>query len=272
MNLRTMEPTLEGRIALITGSSRGIGFEIARRFGLSGARVAICARNRGELQLARNRLRKMGIDCVAVVADLAKAGSERRTLRRVLQEWGGLDILVNNVGGIARTGRFEDLTDQAWVDSFQLNLMPTVRFCRAAIPHLLKSRHPRIINLSSMVAAQPGSFNPHYSACKAAILNLTKHLAGIYAKDHVLVNSISPGIIHTEGWDEYIKAKADAQGVSLARCRAVENRRAVKNVPLQRLGSPGEVAALAVFLASDHASFITGSNHRVDGGRVQSAV
>jgi NAD(P)-dependent dehydrogenase (short-subunit alcohol dehydrogenase family) len=267
-----MNISLEGKIALITGSSRGIGFEIARTFGLSGAKVAICARHRGELKLAEAKLRALGITCLSVVTNLEKPGSEHRTLKCVLRKWGGLDILVNNVGGIAQTGRFEDLTDRAWTDSFQLNLMPTVRFCRASIPHLLKSQCPRIINLSSTVAAQPGSFNPHYSAFKAAIINLTKHLAGLYAKDNLLVNSISPGIIHTEGWDEYIKNKAAQQGLPLPLCKAMENKRAVKNVPLKRLGNRHEVAALAVFLASDHASFITGTNHRVDGGKVLSAV
>ena len=266
-----MEINLDGRIALITGSSRGIGFEIAKTFGRCGAKVAICAHHRQELRTAEHQLQALGIACVAVVADLERAGSTPRILGRVLRRWGGLDILVNNVGGIAETGRFEDLSDAAWLASFRLNLLPTVRFCRAAIPHLLRSRCPRIINLSSMVAAQPGSFNPHYSAFKAAILNLTKHLAGAYAKHHLLVNCISPGIIHTAGWDGYIKNKAEEDGISLARSQAKENRRAIKNVPLKRLGTCQEVANLAAFLASDQASFITGANHRIDGGRVQSA-
>ena len=266
-----MDITLNGRVALVTGSSRGIGFEIARTLGLCGAQVAICSRNRPELIAAKAALIGLGIDCISIVADLQKAGSELRTIDRVLKEWGRLDILVNNVGGIPQTGKFEDLADSDWIDVFQLNLMTTVRFCRAAIPHLLKSEQPRIVNLSSMVAAQPGTFNPHYSAVKAGVINLTKHLAGVYAEQGVLVNCISPGMIHTEGWDQYIEGKATATGVPLAKCRAVENRRAVKNIPVKRMGLPTEVASLVAFLVSGHAAFITGTNHRVDGGRVQAA-
>ena len=262
---------LKDRIALVTGSSRGIGWEIARTLGLSGAKVAICARDRAELKLATAQLTAAGICSIAMVSDLTKAGTADRVVNRVIKEWGGLDLLINNVGGIPQTGRFEELADEAWVDAFQLNLMPTVRFCRIAIPHLQKSRFPRIINLSSMVAAQPGSYNPHYSAFKAAIVNLSKHLSGVYAKHGVRVNCISPGIIHTEGWDLYIAGKAAEQGIDLATCAAEENSRAVQNVPLKRLGLPQEVAGLVAFLASDHGAFITGSNYRVDGGRVQAA-
>jgi len=266
-----MEISLKGKIALITGSSRGIGLEIAEAFGSAGAKVAICARQQREINAALGRLRKAKIECIGVAVDLEKAGSEKTTLKRVLKEWGAIDILVNNVGGITQTGRFEDLSDRDWLDSISLNLMPTVRFCRVAIPYLLQSTTPRIINIASMVAAQPGSYNPHYSASKAAIVNLTKHLSGIYGKQRLLVNCISPGIIHTEGWDEYIFEKAKDEKIPLSRCKRKENRRAVKFVPLGRLGHGKEVASLAAFLASDHAAFITGSNYRVDGGRVQSA-
>lgn len=265
-----MEISLIGRRALVTGSSRGIGFEIAKTLGLAGAKVALCARNRNELRAALRRLEESNIECLGITVDLERAGSEKKTLRAVVESWDGLDILVNNVGGIAQTGNFDQLSDAAWNGCFLLNLMPTVRFCRAAIPHLQLSKHARIINISSMVATQPGRMNPHYSAFKAAVLNLTKHLSGAYAKDKILVNSISPGIIHTEGWDEYIRTKAAREGISLKKCRASENRRAIKNVPLHRLGHGSEVAALAAFLASDHSAFITGTNHRVDGGRVQS--
>jgi 3-oxoacyl-[acyl-carrier protein] reductase len=215
-------------------------------------------------------LRREKIACISILADVGKPRSAKSVIGKIVEEWGGLDILVNNVGGLIETGQFEDLDDEAWSSSFQLNLMPTVKFSREALPHLKRSRHPRIINVSSMTATQPGSFNPHYSAFKAAILNLSRHLAGVYAKDGILVNSISPGIIHTEGWDQYIEDKAKAEGIPIDRCREAENKRAAENVPLKRLGKVREVADLVAFLASDQASFITGGNHRVDGGRVLS--
>ncbi|MDQ3000785.1 MAG: SDR family oxidoreductase [Fibrobacterota bacterium] len=264
------DKNLENRIVLVTGSSRGIGKEIAVVLGQAGAKVAICARDRKELDIAIADLRREKITCLSVLTDVEKAGSAKAVVGKVREAWGGLDILVNNVGGLARTGHFEDLDDKAWSDSFNLNLMPMVRFCREALPLLKKSSHPRIINISSMVASQPGAFNPHYSTFKAAVLNLTKNLSGAYAKDGILVNSISPGIIQTEGWDQYIKEKAKKEGITAKHCREIENLRASEIVPLKRLGTVREVADLAAFLASDQASFITGSNHRVDGGRVLS--
>lgn len=261
---------LKNRIALVTGSSRGIGKAIALALGHAGAKVAICARDRKELDLACADFRREKIPCISVLVDVEKTNSAKAVIRKIRHAWGGLDILVNNVGGMKQTGHFEDLDDAAWISSFQLNLMPTVRFCREALPLLKKSPHPRIINISSMVATQPGAFNPHYSTFKAALLNLSKHLSAVYAKDGILVNCISPGIIHTEGWDRYIADKADAEGISAERCGEIENKRAAENVPLKRLGKVREVAELAAFLASEKASFITGGNHRVDGGRVLS--
>ncbi len=261
---------LKGRTALVTGSSRGIGKAIAQALGQAGAKVAICARDRKELNLASADLRREKINCISILIDVEKPDSAKTVLRKIRKEWGGLDILVNNVGGLIQSGQFEELDDMAWMSSFQLNLMPTVRFCREALPLLKKSAHPRIINISSMVASQPGAYNPHYSTFKAAILNLTKHLSGAYAQDGILVNSISPGIIHTEGWEQYISTKAETDGIPLDRCAEIENKRASEKVPLKRLGKVREVADLAAFLASDQASFITGSNHRVDGGRVLS--
>jgi len=223
-----MEISLKGKIALITGSSRGIGLEIAEAFGSAGAKVAICARQQREINAALGRLRKAKIECIGVAVDLEKAGSEKTTLKRVLKEWGAIDILVNNVGGITQTGRFEDLSDRDWLDSISLNLMPTVRFCRVAIPYLLQSTTPRIINIASMVAAQPGSYNPHYSASKAAIVNLTKHLSGIYGKQRLwLIASPRASSIPKDGTNIFLRKqrtkKFHFRGVSERKTAALLN-------------------------------------------------
>jgi 3-oxoacyl-[acyl-carrier protein] reductase len=259
---------LKNRIILVTGSSRGIGKEIAITLGKAGAKVAICARDEQELKQASKEFKLHKAVCLPILIDLTKSNSAKYVMERIVRKWGGLDILVNNVGGLLKSGQFEELSDRDWISSFQLNLMPTVRFCREAIPFLKKSSNARILNISSMTASQPGSYNPHYSTLKAAVLNLTKHLAGVYAKDGILVNSISPGIIHTEGWENYIQTKAKSERISLDKCRDIENRRATESVPLKRLGTVKEVADLVAFLASDQATFITGTNHRIDGGRV----
>lgn len=262
-----MNLNLKGSVAIVTGSSRGIGFEIARQMGLAGARVAICARDPDELKTAAANLHKLDIETKTFSLDLVNKEAAGILVNDVIRTWGQLDILVNNVGGLPQTGNFLTLDDESWLESFNLNIMTMVRFSREAIPHLRKSKNPRILNVSSFVAKQPGKMNPHYSVVKAGVLNLTKHLAGFLANDQILVNSISPGIIHTEGWDDYIQTKSAEEKRELAEVEAAENKRATQSVPLGRLGRPEEVAALAVYLCSPQASFTTGADYMIDGGK-----
>jgi NAD(P)-dependent dehydrogenase (short-subunit alcohol dehydrogenase family) len=264
-----MEIDLKNRVALVTGSSKGLGLKIATALGTSGAKVTICARNEEYLLKAQKEMEALGITCSFLVTDLTRPESAKETILHVIQNWGGLDILVNNVGGIKKTGRYEELSDEDWYDCFSLNTMTTVSLSREAIPYLKESRYPRIINISSVVATQPGDYNPHYSACKLAIVNLTKHLSNSLAKEGILVNCVSPGIIHTEGWDHYVKNKSDQENRPIQDVAYAEENRVVNGVPLHRLGCSKEVVPLVVFLASDAASFMTGENIRVDGGKVK---
>ena len=260
---------LSGVTALVTGSSRGIGWEIARQMGLAGASVTLCARDGKNLDLAVERLRALDIRCHPIGADLRAADAPRRVVEAAAAHWGALDVLVNNVGGLPSTGRLEDLDDDQWLACFEINAMSTVRFCRAALPYLKKSRQPRIINITSAVAEQPGLFNPHYSAAKAFVWNLSRHLANALACDGILVNCIAPGIVDTDSWNTYIVEKAAAESIPIEVCRATESGRAAASVPLARLGQAQEVAFLATVLASAQSSFVTGSNLRVDGGKVR---
>lgn len=265
-----MNIDLSGRIALITGSSKGIGLEIAIALGVAGAEVVICARHENELIQAQEKIKTLGITSSALSIDLTKEEAAKEMVNFVIQERGSLDILVNNVGGIPTTGRFEDLSDKDWYDCFTLNTMTTVRFCKEAVPFLRKSKYPRIINISSFVATQPGVYNPHYSACKASIVNLTKYLSNSLAKDGILVNCISPGIIHTVGWENYIQNKSIQENKSAQEIRTNEEIRVIEDVPLKRFGNTKEVASLVVFLASAASSFMIGDNIRVDGGKTRS--
>lgn len=267
-----MTINLKNRVALVTGSSKGIGLQIALALGESGAKVTICARNEEELIQAHEQMnqREYRIQSSFVVVDATKDDAAQKAVDHVINKWGSLDILVNNVGGITQTGHFVNLSDQDWYDCFTLNTMTVVRFCREAIPFLKKSNSPRIINISSFVAMQPGAFNPHYSACKSSIVNLSKYLSNYLAKDGILVNCVSPGVIHTEGWNNYISKKSIQENKPIEEIKDAEECRVVRHVPLNRFGFSEEVGSVVVFLASDAAAFITGDNLRIDGGRTKS--
>lgn len=265
-----MTINLSGKVALVTGSSRGIGKSIALSLGRAGARVALTARHSVDLKCAELALRAEKIKTFAITTDLTARNAPEELVRAVVKKWGRLDILVNNVGGLPKTGAFSELREEDWRNTYQLNVMTVVSACKAAIPHLKRSDAPRIINISSVVATEPGEMNPHYSASKAAVLNLTKHLSRVLAPDRILVNAVSPGIIFTEGWGDYLRTKAREEGKPPAEVEQTENQRAARSMALGRLGDPQEVAHVVVFLASSEASFITGRDFAVDGGKLRS--
>ncbi len=199
-------------------------------------------------------------------ADLRSANSCRRLVEKIVRKWGRIDILVNNCGGLPARGRFLDLAEKAWRDSFELNLLTAVTMSRRVIPFMQKHGGGRIIFVSSFVALQPGSFNPHYSAMKMALLNLTKHLSLQFAQDNILVNAVLPGNIHTEGWETYLLDKSRQERRDLSSVQNEEHERVVKAVPLKRFGRPEEVAELIRFLCSETGSFVTGASLMIDGG------
>lgn len=261
-----MEISLRGKVALVTGASRGIGKEIAKALAKAGADVILCGRAMVLLENLKKEINgqsggralEAGID----VTSSFKVGE----FFRYYQWRDPLDILVNNAGGAEKFGGFADLDDKDWRDAWELNFMSAVYMCRGAIPMLCKSSAPRIINIASVPAHQPGLFNPHYSAAKAALLNLSKHLANVLAKDGILVNAICPSTLKGGGWERNARDKASRLGVSFEEAEVLMEREESAKTPLGRVGVPGDVASLAVYLASEHASFITGHCFNVDGG------
>jgi NAD(P)-dependent dehydrogenase (short-subunit alcohol dehydrogenase family) len=188
----------------------------------------------------------------------------------VVKRFGTVHVLVNNAGGVGAFAAFHDLTDENWLDIFNLNVMSAVRASRAVLPYMQKQKWGRIINISSESATQPDGFMPHYNASKAAMNNLTKSLSKAYATDGILVNTVSPAFIMTPLLSNVLQKMANEQGASLEEAIAhfLANNR--PHIEVKRPGEPKEVASATVFLASEQASFITGTNLRVDGGSVAS--
>ena len=265
-----MELGLKGKVAVVTGSSKGIGRSIAGALAREGVKVVINSRNAIELEATAAEMRNAGGTVHAVTSDVTNAEGAKRPVDEAVRHFGAIHILVNNAGGAGRFGSFDDLTDEEWLGAFNLNVLSAVRATRAAVPHMQKQKWGRVINISSESGVQPDPMMPHYNASKSALNSLTKSLSKAYGKDGILVNTVSPAFIRTPLLDGMLAQQAKARGISMDEAEQVMLREFRPNILLGRAGRSDETAGVCVFLASEQASFITGSNYRVDGGSVAS--
>ena len=255
-----MDLNLKNRKVIITGAGDGIGRALALAFAKEGARIAVCSRTQDRLDSLADEITGEGHLCHS--NDLSTPKGTATFYESVMKHLGQVDVLINNVGAILKLANFHELSDQDWEDSFQINLMSAVRLSRHCIPALKQSSFGRIINISSIAAASPKGFFPHYSAMKAGLSNLTVSLAQTLASDRILVNSISPGPVWSKSWeDEALNSGSDFEQTKK---EIMEQTR--KTVPLNRMGIPEDLTGLALFLASDSSSWITATNFTIDGG------
>ena len=249
-----MTHRLAHKIAFVTAAGQGIGRAICEAFGAEGARVIATDLDAGKLaSLACTRREKLDVRSTAAVEALAQ---------EVVKALGPPDILVN-CAGFVHHGTVFDCSESDWDFSFDLNVKSIHRVLRAFLPGMLERGGGSIINISSAVSSIRGVPNRYaYGASKAAIIGLTKAVAADFIQKGIRANAICPGTIQSPSLDQRIAALAAKTGRSLEEVR----RGFVERQPMGRLGTPAEVAALAVFLASDESSFITGQAHLVDGG------
>jgi 3-oxoacyl-[acyl-carrier protein] reductase len=256
---------LRGKTALIGAASKGLGYAIARELAMEGATIVICARTKDTLKAARDTLAtETGAKVYAIPADLSKYEDIKKVTSTSLEKLGRVDILVNNNGG-PPAGPFEQHDSHTWSEAFDQTLRSAVEMSRAVLPGMKERRWGRIINVTSMAAKQPVDNLMLSNSLRAAVHGFARTLANEVAEYGVTVNNILPGYTRTERVESLAAATAKRDNID----PAAVLKRFEKDVPMKRLGEPEEFAALAAFLASERASYITAQSIAADGGWIR---
>jgi NAD(P)-dependent dehydrogenase (short-subunit alcohol dehydrogenase family) len=252
-----MDLELKDKVAIITGGTQGIGRATALRLAAEGAQVVIAARGKERLDAVAAEVRSAGGAVAAVQADVSKPADCERLVAEALKAFGRIDILVNNAG-TSLTGEFESVTDALWQQDLDLKLFAAIRLVRLVIPHMKKQGGGRIVNITTIGAKQPRARSMPTTVSRAAGLALTKALSKEYAKDNILVNTVSLGLVQAGQHER----KAEKAG------KPVEElyTEMAKDIPLGRVGRAEEAANVIAFLASGAASYVTGASINLDGG------
>jgi 3-oxoacyl-[acyl-carrier protein] reductase len=257
-----MDLGLEGKVALVGGSSKGIGRAVALALAREGCAVAICARNSTSLADTAQTIRQQtGAQVLSLVCDMARHDDIKRLVAETVKTFGRLDIVVNNAGG-PPTGTFDDLDEAEWDQAINQNLLSAVRTIREALPYLRRSGSGRIINITSVAVKQPIERLILSNTTRLGVVGMAKTLSRELAPEGITVNNVCPGNIATERLLSLIEERARLQGVSREQAIELEEAR----VPMGFLGDPEDIANLVVFLASLKARYITGATIQVDGG------
>jgi len=254
---------LTDKVALVTGSSRGLGLASAQALAAEGARVCLCARGAEGLTGAAAEVRRVSSAdrVISVAADLASDSGIRAVIERTLDAFGGIDILVNNIG-LGRGAGLLDTSDDEWQEAFDHTLYPAIRASRLAVPSM-RARGGGVILMIASVYGREAGGRMTYNAVKAAEISLAKSMANQLARDNIRVNSVAPGSISFPGGSWWKRQQADPEGIADFVGR---------EIPFGRFGRPEEVGNVVAFLASPLASWISGASIVVDGGQSRSLI
>lgn len=260
-----MELGLKNKVAVVGASSKGLGRAIAHGLAEEGARIVVCARNEETLEATAAEIREnTGSEVMSMLTDVSNPNDVENLIQASIEYFGGIDILVNNAGG-PRAGRFDDLDITDYQDAVNLNLMSTINLTRAVLPSMRARGGGRIINLTSVSVKQPVEGLMLSNMARTGVIGFAKTLATELAPENILINNVCPGIIFTDRIQQLATVRAEEADITFD--EAIENM--TQSIPLGRIGNPQEFANLVVFLASERASYITGTTIQVDGGMVK---
>jgi len=250
---------LKDKVAVITGGAKGMGRAMALKFAEEGCDIAIADISIKEANDTIAEVKKKGREGLAIQCDITNGQQVRDTVEKVVKKFGKIDILVNNAGGITGSPPIEDMTEEEWDKAFALNLKSDFFFCKYVVPHMKKAKYGKIINLSSIGAIQPPAHAINYNTAKAGVIGFTLDLANALAPFSINVNVILPGPARTSFYDKHTASMPDAEKDKFFTYLG-------SKTPLQRIGTPEDLAGAALFLASELSSWITGESLHVAGG------
>ena len=261
-----MDLGLKNKVALVAAGSRGLGRAVAEELAAEGASLVLCARDERTLdETAAAIAERYDARVLAVPADVTVSDDIKRLVDAGIERFGRIDILVTNAGG-PPAGRFDQLTSEQWEAAIRLTLLSAVELTRLVLPGMKERRWGRILNITSIAVKQPVDNLLLSNSLRAGLTGFARTLANEVAADGITVNNILPGYTRTERLDELAEMMAEKQGISPSEFRGKWEQ----EIPMRRLGEPREFAAAVAFLASERASYITGTSIQVDGGWIKS--
>lgn len=252
---------LKNRVAIITGGAKGIGKAISLKFAKEGCDIIVNAMHIEGAEKVAEDVKAMGRRALAITADVADSSQVNNMVDRTVKEFGKIDILVNNAGGVSEAsgGAIENTSDEDWARIIGINLTGQFLCCRAVVPHMKKNHYGKIVNVSSMGAIHPPAPIVHYHSAKGGVLGLTTNLAFELRQENITVNAILPGPVRSEFFTNLLNRMSEEEGKAFF--NMLDNR-----VPMHRMGMPEEIAEVALFLASDMSSYVTGESICAGGG------
>ena len=263
-----MDLGLKGKVAFVAAASKGLGRAVAEELAAEGASLVLCARNAENLHLVSQQITEAsGVPVLPIVADVSNAEDVSRAVPSGIEKFGCIDILVTNAGG-PPAGRFNDISREMWESATRLTFNSVLELTRAVLPGMKERQWGRILNITSITAKQPVDNLMLSNSLRAAVTGFARTLANEVATDGITVNNILPGYTRTERMEELARAASAKEGISEEEASA----RWEAEIPMKRLGEPREFAALAAFLVSERASYITGTSIAVDGGWIRSLI
>lgn len=251
---------LKNKIALVTGASTGIGKAIAQSLSNEGCKVIICSRNKERIQQTAQE-----INAESFVADVSKREDIEKLYNHVIEKYGKIHVLVNNTGG-PPPGSLNDIDDELWMSNFQNTVMSVVRLTKLVLPIMQKQKYGRIINITSTSVKQPIPNLLLSNSLRPCVIGFSKTVSDDVAKHNITINNICPGTIDTV----HLRNLSESWGKSLGITKQEMINKLEQNAPINRLGKVEEISSVVAFLASEQASFITGTTIQVDGGRIRS--